>query len=61
MKEALIVNPHDLDGVADAIAAASTMPRTERIDRWRALMDKLQDNDIGAWRMRYLAALDASA
>ena len=61
MKEALIVNPHDLDGVADAIAAASTMPRTERIDRWRALMDKLQDNDIGAWRMRYLTALDASA
>ncbi|RZA35701.1 MAG: alpha,alpha-trehalose-phosphate synthase (UDP-forming) [Lysobacteraceae bacterium] len=60
MKEALIVNPHDLDGVADAIATASTMPLTERIERWRALMDQLQENDIGTWRRRYLDTLEAA-
>ncbi len=60
MKEALIVNPHDLDGVADAIASASTMPRAERIERWRTMMDHLRVNDIGAWRQRYLAALESS-
>ena len=60
MKEALIVNPHDLDGVADAIATASSMPLTERIERWRALMDQLQENDIGTWRRRYLDALEAA-
>ena len=60
MKEALIVNPHDLDGVADAIATASTMPLAERLERWRALMGHLQTNDIGAWRRRYLQALDSA-
>ena len=60
MKEALIVNPHDLDGVADAIATASSMPLAERRERWRALMDQLQENDIGAWRTRYLQALEAA-
>ncbi|HLM52976.1 MAG TPA: alpha,alpha-trehalose-phosphate synthase (UDP-forming) [Pseudoxanthomonas sp.] len=59
MKEALIVNPHDLDGVADAIATASNMPKPQRIERWRALMDHLETNDIGAWRQRYLQALEA--
>ncbi|HZF97952.1 MAG TPA: trehalose-6-phosphate synthase, partial [Pseudoxanthomonas sp.] len=58
MKEALIVNPHDLDGVADAIATASNMPKPQRIERWRALMDQLETNDIGAWRQRYLQALE---
>jgi len=59
MKEALIVNPHDLDGVADAIATALKMPKAQRIERWRAMMDQLEVNDIGAWRQRYLAALEA--
>lgn len=60
MKEALIVNPHDLDGVADAIAAASAMPLAERVGRWRALMDQLENNDIGVWRRRYLEALETA-
>ncbi|WDS34622.1 alpha,alpha-trehalose-phosphate synthase (UDP-forming) [Pseudoxanthomonas sp.] len=60
MTEALIVNPHDLDGVADAIATAATMPRAKRIERWRAMMDKLQRNDINAWRRAYLQALEAA-
>ena len=57
MTEALIVNPHDLDGVADAIATASAMPLAQRIERWRASMDQLQAND-SPWRTRYLRALD---
>ena len=36
MKQALLVNPHDLDGVATATAA--NMPRCERIERWPAMM-----------------------
>lgn len=60
MKEALIVNPHDLDGVADAIATASGMPLSQRVERWHALMDTLRENDIGAWRRRYLQALEAA-
>ena len=35
MPEALIVNPYDLDGVADAIAMAHAMPLGERRERWQ--------------------------
>jgi trehalose 6-phosphate synthase len=58
--EALQVNPYDLDGVADAIAQASTMPLAERKARWRAMMDTLQRHDIEAWRRSYLGALAAA-
>ncbi|HVI57678.1 MAG TPA: alpha,alpha-trehalose-phosphate synthase (UDP-forming) [Luteimonas sp.] len=59
MRQALLVNPYDLDGVADAIAAAAHMPRHERQERWQAMMDYLRANDINAWRRRYLEALAA--
>ena len=35
LKQALLVNPHDLDGVADAIATAATMSLRKRKERWR--------------------------
>jgi trehalose 6-phosphate synthase len=60
LKEALQVNPYDLDGVADAIAQASTMPLTERRERWHAMMETLQRHDIEAWRRSYLGALAAA-
>ncbi|TDK22523.1 alpha,alpha-trehalose-phosphate synthase (UDP-forming) [Luteimonas aestuarii] len=58
MKEALLVNPHDLDGVADAIATAANMPKAQRIERWRAMMDRLEEFDIHAWRRAYMAVLE---
>ncbi len=60
LPQALMVNPHDLDGVADAIATAATMPLAERKERWHAMMDHLRKRDIHAWRRDYLTALEAS-
>lgn len=57
LPEALAVNPYDLDGVADAIAVAHAMPLPERQERWRAMMDTLEEHDITAWRRDYLGAL----
>ena len=57
MKEALLVNPHDLDGVVDAIATAASMPLATRVERWHAMMDHLRKNNINHWRQRYLQAL----
>ncbi|MBS0214744.1 MAG: alpha,alpha-trehalose-phosphate synthase (UDP-forming) [Proteobacteria bacterium] len=54
---ALLVNPHDLDGVADAIAIAMAMPLAERKERWNSLMVPIAGNDIHAWCSGYLAAL----
>jgi trehalose 6-phosphate synthase len=57
LDSALLVNPYDLDGVADAIATAVAMPLPERRERWQAMMAQLQRHDITAWRRSYLRAL----
>lgn len=60
LTDAVQVNPYDLDGVADAIAAACEMPLPERRERWRAMMDCIEGYDIHAWRRDYLATLAAA-
>ncbi|WP_119718847.1 alpha,alpha-trehalose-phosphate synthase (UDP-forming) [Cognatilysobacter tabacisoli] len=59
LPEAVLVNPYDVDGVADAIAQALSMPGAERRDRWAAMIERLRRDDITAWRRRYLAELRA--
>ena len=54
---ALLVNPHDLDGVADAIAQAMDMPLGERRARWEAMMRPIAGHDIHAWCRGFLDAL----
>jgi len=54
---ALLVNPYDLDGVADAIARASAMPLAERRERWHAMMQPVKRQDIHAWCRDFLDRL----
>jgi trehalose 6-phosphate synthase len=54
---ALLVNPHDTVGVANAILEASIMPRGDRLERHAEMMRVLRLNDIHAWRRRFLEAL----
>ena len=58
---ALLVNPHDVAGVADAIHRALEMPLEERRERWEALDAAVRREDIAWWRRSYLEALDATA
>jgi trehalose 6-phosphate synthase len=60
LRDALIVNPHDVDEVAGALHAALTMPRGERIERWRRMMSVLERNTVGVWRERFLGALETA-
>lgn len=55
MQEAVIVNPHDVDGTAEAIQTALTMPLEERKARWQALYNGICEEDIDWWRARYFA------
>ncbi|CAA7623276.1 alpha,alpha-trehalose-phosphate synthase (UDP-forming) [Magnetospirillum sp. UT-4] len=54
---ALVVNPYDLDEVADALARALSMPREQRVQRWRAMMEMVEANTVARWRDRFLADL----
>jgi trehalose 6-phosphate synthase len=59
LAEAVIVNPFDIEGMADAILQGLNMPLGERKERWTAMMQLLQRNDITAWRERFVRALSA--
>ena len=54
---ALLVNPHDIDGMARTIATALSMPLTERRMRWEAMMAKLRGHTIQQWFADFTAAL----
>jgi trehalose 6-phosphate synthase len=54
---ALIVNPHDKQGVATAIARGLNMPLEERKERWRAMMDVLEGNSVEDWSKNFLDVL----
>ena len=58
--EAVLVNPHDVEGMAEAIRQGLTMPLGERRERWTAMMATIEHNDITAWRESFVAALSAS-
>jgi trehalose 6-phosphate synthase len=54
---ALLVNPHDIDGMAQAFARAFAMPLEERCERWNAMMGKLRANPVQKWFADFVAAL----
>jgi trehalose 6-phosphate synthase len=54
---ALLVNPHDIDGMARTIATALSMPLTERRMRWEAMMMKLHAGTIQQWFADFVQAL----
>jgi len=54
---ALLVNPHDIDGMARTIATALSMPLTERRMRWEAMMTKLHAHTIQRWFADFVDAL----
>jgi trehalose 6-phosphate synthase len=57
---ALLVNPHDIDGMARTIAIALSMPATERRMRWEAMMVKLRASTIHSWFSDFLDALESA-
>src|ERR1700710_1286867 len=54
---ALLVNPHDIDGMARTIATALSMPLNERRMRWEAMMERLRGSTIQQWFADFVEAL----
>ncbi|HMB77316.1 MAG TPA: trehalose-6-phosphate synthase, partial [Kiloniellaceae bacterium] len=55
---AAMVNPYDIDGMAEAMQRALAMKREERKERWQAMMKVLQRNHLGLWRRSFLSDLE---
>lgn len=57
LAEAVLVNPYDIEGMAEGMRQGLEMPLAERQERWRALMKTIERNDITHWRENFLRAL----
>jgi len=57
LKEALLVNPYDTEGMASSIQQALQMPLAERQMRHQKLMARIREYDVHWWRRSFLEAL----
>jgi trehalose 6-phosphate synthase len=60
LKRAMLINPHDIDGLKDAILEAIAMPRRDRQARMRSLRRRVLENDVEAWSAEFLRVLSES-
>ena len=58
LRRAILVNPHDIDGLKDAIVKAIEMPTAERQKRMRALRKRVIEHDVTRWSKEFLRTLE---
>ncbi|HEX5450795.1 MAG TPA: trehalose-phosphatase, partial [Candidatus Limnocylindrales bacterium] len=58
---AVLVNPYDIDGTADAIQRALEMPEMERRDRMERLRRRVLTHDVHRWAADFMASLERTA
>ncbi len=58
---AFVVNPHDIDGLKDAVMNAVQVPTAERRRRMRAMRRRVMRDDVSRWAQRFLDALHGAA
>jgi trehalose 6-phosphate synthase len=56
---ALIVNPYDIEGVAEGLQMALTLGLRERKERWKAMFDRILKHDVHFWCGEFLGTLAA--
>ena len=59
MQDALIVNPYDIEGTAEAVHSALSMTLRERRLRWQNLYGHVESNTSKVWADSFLADLTA--
>jgi trehalose 6-phosphate synthase len=57
LKRALKINPHDIDGLKDAIVKAISMPKREKNARMHSLRKRVLEYDVARWSSSFLSTL----
>jgi len=55
---AVLVKPHDIDGMAQKLAQAIMMPFAERVERWTSMIKSLKRSSIHLWFADFMEALE---
>lgn len=58
LRSAILVNPYDIDAVADSLERAAQMPRREQRERMRRLRRTVEKSDVFEWARDCLATLE---
>jgi trehalose 6-phosphate synthase/phosphatase len=61
LKEAILVNPYDVDEVVEALRRALSIPEDERRARMLALRHRIQAGDVQHWVRQFLRAAEGAA
>jgi trehalose 6-phosphate synthase len=57
LEEALIINPYDVDEMANTLNMALAMPLKERKQRHSSLLKRVREENISNWHQQFLASL----
>ncbi len=57
LRRAILVNPHDVDGLAQAVREALTLPRAEARQRMAILRTVVRRHDVHEWAREFLGAM----
>ncbi|WP_159621205.1 alpha,alpha-trehalose-phosphate synthase (UDP-forming) [Ruania rhizosphaerae] len=57
LSHALLINPHDIEGMKEAILKAATMGPAEQRRRMRTLRKRVLENDVQGWAKKFLSVL----
>ncbi|WP_251858430.1 trehalose-6-phosphate synthase [Herbiconiux sp. L3-i23] len=57
LKSALLINPHDIEGLKDAMMTAVSMTKKERQTRMRSLRKRVREHDVEFWSASFLDVL----
>jgi len=61
LKQAFLVNPHDINGLCETMLAAMTAHNRDLNRRMRAMRKQVRQNDIGHWASKFLTDLAGDA
>ncbi|MCZ9884911.1 trehalose-6-phosphate synthase [Arthrobacter sp. B2a2-09] len=57
LKQALLMNPHDIDGLKNTIMRAVHLPQSESRRRMKSMRKQILDHDVDHWSAEFLSAL----
>ncbi|GAA3318904.1 alpha,alpha-trehalose-phosphate synthase (UDP-forming) [Arthrobacter ramosus] len=57
LKQALLMNPHDIDGLKNTIMRAVHLPPNESRRRMKSMRKQILDHDVDHWSAEFLSAL----
>ena len=57
LREAIVVNPNNIEEIAEALKKALSMPEDEQIRRNRTMQERLQSYDIKVWAKDFINSL----